>query len=72
MKPTDPEFKKMVDMLFQTPEVLETAEEKYQQAVRRVKRLLTWLALGFGFGYCILVSGTVLIVLGWLKLLGVI
>lgn len=72
MNPTDSDFDKLLGDLFHTPEVRETAEVQYRRAVKRVKRLIAWLAVGLGVGYCVLVSSTVLIVLAWLKLFGVI
>jgi len=73
MKPTDPEFEKMLGELFQAPQPLkEDLDVEFARAIRRFKRLVAWLTLILGLGYCGVVSITVLIVLGWLHLFGVI
>lgn len=73
MKPTDPEFEKMLGELFQAPQPLkEDLDAEFARVVRRFKRLVAWLIFVLGLGYCGVVSVTVLIVLGWLYLFGVI
>lgn len=72
MKPTDPEFEKMLGELFTESKVLETDEEKFRQAVRCVRRFLIWTTVASLLGYGVLISLATVIVLGWLRLFGVI
>jgi len=72
MKPMDPELEKMLGELFTEPKVLETDEEKFRQAVQCVRRFLVWIIVASLLGYGVLISLAVVIVLGWLKLFGVI
>lgn len=73
MKPTDPEFEKMLGDLFHAPQPLqENLDAEFAQVARRFKRLIVWLIFILGLGYCGVISITVLIVLGWLRLFGVI
>ena len=70
MNPTDPEFEKKLDELFQAS--LPVKKDSDAEFARRFKRLVAWLIFILGLGYCGVVSITVLIVLGWLYLFGVI
>lgn len=72
MKPTDPEFEKMLGELFAGPSVLESDAERFQQAARRARQFVVWATVAFFLGYGVLVSAAAVIVLLWLKLFGVI